>query len=102
MTKTMKADFDVGNTATNAAGARSMKPGNAAKRGPQRLSVSVTGPQHDALEKLAITTGLQKADLIREAIGLLTVARTAWSKNLELAIVDDNDRVLKTIISSNG
>jgi 16S rRNA U516 pseudouridylate synthase RsuA-like enzyme len=69
---------------------------------PARMSVTVSEAQNNALERLAESTGLQKSDLIREAIGLLTVARTAWSRDLELAIVDQEDRVLKHIISTGG
>jgi hypothetical protein len=65
-----------------------------------RMSVQMTASQQAALERLAASTGLQKVDLIREAVGLLTVAHTAWSRNLEIAIVDDEDRVIKHIIST--
>jgi len=65
-----------------------------------RFSLSVPPRQQEALEDLSHTTGLTKNELIRQAIGLLTIAVTARDKGLILALANDKDEVLTHIVSS--
>jgi hypothetical protein len=58
-------------------------------------------PRHQtALDEMSASTGLTKNELIRQAIGLLTIAVTARERGLVLALANDEDKVLSHIVSS--
>jgi hypothetical protein len=65
-----------------------------------RSTYSLPPRQQETLDRLSTSTGLTKNELIRQAIGLLTIAVTARERGLVLALANDEDKVLSHIISS--
>jgi hypothetical protein len=65
-----------------------------------RSSYSLPPRHQTALDEMSASTGLTKNELIRQAIGLLTIAVTARERGLVLALANDEDKVLSHIVSS--
>jgi hypothetical protein len=64
---------------------------------PTRLTVSIPYRQNAALDEMAEATGLSKPDLLRHAVALLNVAYRARSKELDVAIINSDDKVVAHI-----
>lgn len=63
-----------------------------------RFSLELSGQANVMLEGLAKTTGSTKTEVIRKAVALLQVASEAKEKGNSLAVVDDKNRVIHSII----
>ena len=65
-----------------------------------RQSVSLLPKQDDALERLSLETGSSRGELIRQAINLLAITKTAEQQGLVLALANKDNSVLTRIVSS--
>jgi predicted transcriptional regulator len=63
-----------------------------------RLTVDVTDELNRKLDELALATGGSKSDLLRKAITLIDLAVEAKRKGRHVAVVDNDDKVVTTIV----
>ena len=65
-----------------------------------KLTVQFTGRIDDDLGTLASEQGIPKTQVIRRAIALMKFIEDERAKGHKVSITDENDRVLKDIVST--
>jgi predicted transcriptional regulator len=63
-----------------------------------RLTIDVTDELNERLDLLADELGGSKADVFRKAIALVEVALNAKREGKRIAVLDQRDRVVTTIV----
>ena len=69
-----------------------------AGKDPTRLNLSLSPKTAKALEELAKLDSTTKADVIRQALALLTAAKVHERKGHKTAFIDENDKVVTKVI----
>jgi hypothetical protein len=66
-----------------------------------RFSLSLPNRQNELLDDMVKSTGMTKNELLRQAIGILSIVIKAREKGLTLALADeDNDQIKQRIVST--
>lgn len=63
-----------------------------------RLTIEVTDELNERLDRLADELGGSKAEVFRKAIALIDVALDAKRRGRQVAILDDEQRVVATVV----
>jgi predicted transcriptional regulator len=63
-----------------------------------RLTIEVTDELNERLDRLADELGGSKAEVFRKAIALVDVALDAKRRGRQVAILDDEQRVVATVV----
>jgi len=68
--------------------------------GLSRLSLSLPARQSELLDDMVKSTGMTKNELLRQALGLLSIVIKARQKGLILALADGEDDTIKERVVS--
>jgi len=65
----------------------------------KRLNLDLTPEAYELLQKLSEESGKNMADILRTGLALYGITKEEEQKGRNVAIVDENDKVIKQIIS---
>ncbi|ESA32759.1 ribbon-helix-helix copg family [Leptolyngbya sp. Heron Island J] len=64
----------------------------------KRLNLDLTPEAYDLLKKLSEESGKNMADVLRTGLALYGIAQEEGAKGRDLAVIDENEKVVKQIV----
>ena len=64
----------------------------------KRLNLDLTPEAYDLLRKLSEESGKNMADVLRTGLALYGIAQEEGAKGRDLAVIDENEKVVKQIV----
>jgi alanine racemase len=74
-------------------------PKTTAPKAKKRLNLDLTPEAYALLQKLSNESGKNMADVLRTGLALYGIAQEEEQKGRNLAVVDENDKVIKQIVA---